>query len=367
MGPDVTARPTMSLADHLATAEVIVCAGAGGVGKTTVAASIGMQAARLGRRAVVVTIDPARRLADALGATDGLGNEPVRLDVPGPGEMWACMLDTTATFDGLVRQHATDEEQAERILANNFYRNLAGSMSGTQEYMAAERLHALHHDHRFDVVVVDTPPTRHALDFLDAPRTISRFLEHPLFKLLMLPTRRGMKVLNVAGQPVLRTIGKVVGGDVLADAVAFFQAFAGMETGFRARADDVLALLHSDLTRFVVMASPRADTLGEACWFAERLRDAHLSVHAVVVNRCTPDFGPAPSRRPTDPAHRALHDNLAELHATAGAERAQATALLADGRVPTAAHVSWVPMLADDVHSLDSLESVRSLLFDPSG
>jgi anion-transporting ArsA/GET3 family ATPase len=237
--------PVSRLADVLDTAEVIVCCGTGGVGKTTTAAALGLQAAANGRRAVVVTIDPAKRLADAMGLPDGLTNEPARLDVPGPGELSALMLDTAATFDGLVMANAANPAQAERILSNAFYRNIAGSLSGTQEYMAAERLHALHADERFDLVVVDTPPTRTALDFLDAPGTLSRFLGHPLFKMLMAPTRRGLKVLNVATQPILRIIGKVIGGEVLADAVAFFQAFDGMETGFQRRADQVMALLHS--------------------------------------------------------------------------------------------------------------------------
>ena len=224
-----------TLLQHLAAADVVVCCGSGGVGKTTVSAALGMQAARLGRRAVVVTIDPAKRLADALGVPGGLTNDPVQLTIDASGELWALMLDTATTFDGLVRANAENPEQAERILANRFYRNVAGSLSGTQEYMAAERLHALHADPRFDLVIVDTPPTRNALDFLDAPSTLARFIDHPLFKLLMVPTRRGLKVLNLAAQPVLKTIGRVVGGDVLADAVAFFQAFSGMETGFRDR------------------------------------------------------------------------------------------------------------------------------------
>ncbi|MEO6157781.1 MAG: ArsA-related P-loop ATPase, partial [Ilumatobacteraceae bacterium] len=224
-----------SLAEAVARAEVVVCCGSGGVGKTTTSAALGMQAARLGRRAVVVTIDPARRLADALGVPGGLGNDPVRLSLDAPGELWALMLDTATTFDGLVTANAANPEQARRILANPFYRNVAGSFSGTQDYMAAERLRALHIDDRFDVVIVDTPPTRNALDFLDAPGVISRFLDHPLFKVLMMPTRRGLRVLNLATQPILRTIGKVVGGEVLADAVAFFQAFNGMESGFRRR------------------------------------------------------------------------------------------------------------------------------------
>lgn len=353
-----------TLDQHLAQAEVVICCGSGGVGKTTTAAALGMEAARLGRRAVVVTIDPAKRLADALGVPGGLSNDPVRLELPGPGELWALMLDTASTFDGLVRANAADEEQAERILANGFYRNVAGSLSGTQEYMAAERLHALHRDQRFDLVIVDTPPTRNALDFLDAPRTIARFIDHPLFKLLMMPTRRGLKVLNVAAQPVLKTIGKVVGGDVLTDAIAFFQAFAGMETGFRSRADEVLALLHSDVTRFVLVASPRSDTIEEACYFAERLHHADLAVGAVVVNRCTPQFGELPAKRPRAAAQAALHDNLAELNATAALERDQATALFAATGVPTGVDTTWVPTLAGDVHTLDSLETIRGLLFE---
>ncbi len=356
----------LTLNDHLATAEVLVCCGSGGVGKTTAAAALGMQAARLGRRAVVVTIDPARRLADALGVPGGLTNDPVRLDLDEPGELWALMLDTASTFDGLVRANAADTDQAERILANRFYRNVAGSLSGTQEYMAAERLHALHLDPRFDLVIVDTPPTRNALDFLDAPNTLARFIDHPLFKMLMLPTRRGLKVFNVAAQPVLKTIGRVVGGDVLADAVAFFQAFAGMETGFRERADDVIALLASDVTRFVLVASPRADTIDEAQYFATRLQRSSLTVGAVVVNRCTPTFGEPPAKRPRAAAQAALHDNLVALRATAETERAHAAELLAGEALPAGVHTTFVPTLPGDVHTMEALAAIRFLLFPPS-
>jgi anion-transporting ArsA/GET3 family ATPase len=356
----------ITLANHLATAEVLVCCGSGGVGKTTTAAAMGLEAARQGRRAVVVTIDPARRLADALGVPGGLTNEPVRLELDAPGELWALMLDTATTFDGLVRTYADTAEQAERILANRFYRNVAGSLSGTQEYMAAERLHALHLDPRFDLVIVDTPPTRNALDFLDAPSTLTKFIDHPLFKLLMVPTRRGLKVLNVAAQPVLRTIGKVVGGDVLADAVAFFQAFSGMETGFRNRADEVMQLLSSPVTRFVLVASPRADTVEEARYFAERLRHSGLGVSAVVFNRCTPTFGAAPAKRPRQIDQAALFDNLVELQQTATIERQHAAHLAACPAVPPDVHTTFVPMLPSDVHSMQALASIRSLLFPAS-
>jgi anion-transporting ArsA/GET3 family ATPase len=345
-------------------ADVLVCCGSGGVGKTTTAATLGLELAARGRRVVVVTIDPAKRLADALGVEGGLGNEPARIAL-GPdatGELWAMMLDTAATFDGLVRTHAPDAERAERILANPFYRNIAGALSGTQEYMAAERLHALHGDPRFDVVIVDTPPTRNALDFLDAPGTLARFLDHPLFRLMMLPARRGLKVLNIASQPVLRTIGKVVGGEVLADAIAFFQAFEGMETGFRERADDVMALLRSPATRYVLVASPKADTVTEAAYFAGRLAANHLSVGALVVNRCTPTFpAPTAARRAADAA---LWANLDELVATAAAERDQLGTLVA---AAAGAPVVWVPLLDDDVHDLDGLARLGGLLLsDPA-
>jgi anion-transporting ArsA/GET3 family ATPase len=363
-------------------AEIIVSCGSGGVGKTTAAAAIAMHAAALGKRVVVVTIDPARRLADALGLADGLSNEPTRVHLDlGPnaeesGELWAMMLDPATTFDGLVRQYAETPERAERILANAFYHNIAGALSGTQEYMAAEKLYQLHRDHRFDLVVVDTPPTRNALDFLDAPATLTRFINHRLFRLLMLPARKGLKVLNVAAQPVLRSIGKVVGGDVLADAIAFFQAFEGMETGFRDRADSVSELLHSSITHYVLVASARHDTVEEARYFAARLADSKLSVAAVIVNRLQPRFGDATAEQALTAAATAetagdhnlagLWRNLAELRALADAEEGVIAPLVEDTG-DTAIH--RVPLLADDVHDLGGLREIAGHLFKvwPSG
>ena len=350
------------LEDLISSSNVVVCCGSGGVGKTTTAAALGLEAARNGRRCVVVTIDPAKRLADALGVPGGLTNDPTRLTIDGPGELWALMLDTATTFDGLVTAYAANPDQASRILTNSFYRNIAGSLGGTQEYMAAERLLALHRDKRFDLVIVDTPPTRNALDFLDAPRTLARFLDHPVFKLMMMPTRRGLRVLSVAAQPVLRSIGKVIGTEVLADALAFFQAFDGMETGFRDRADEVIELLHGDKTRFVLVASPRVDTIDEARFFADRLVDKNLVVGAIIVNRATPDFGEPTGKRPRVKADAALYDNQAELHALAAAEHAQIAPLISDtGLDPT-----WVPLLPGDVHDLDALDRIRTLLFASS-
>jgi anion-transporting ArsA/GET3 family ATPase len=352
-----------ALVGTVATADVIICCGSGGVGKTTTAAAIAMQAAEIGRRAVVITIDPARRLADALGVPGELNNEPLRLDLDAPGELWALMLDASSTFDGLVLKYAADDNQAQRILANPFYRNVASTLSGTQEFMAAERLHALYADERFDVVIVDTPPTRSALDFLAAPRTLTRFLDHPLFKLIMLPARRGLRVLNLATQPILRSISKAVGGEVLTDAMAFFQAFQGMEIGFRARADEVSALVTSPATRFVLVASPRADTVEEARFFAGRLAQSDIDVAALVVNRCTPIFGAPPGRVPRTARGRAAYDNLLRLNEMARHEREHVGAALGD----LAGSAVWVPLLAHDVHDMESLERIRFHLFGRTG
>ncbi|MFM7062146.1 MAG: ArsA family ATPase [Actinomycetes bacterium] len=284
-----TARPTEDLGEVVARSKVVVCCGSGGVGKTTTAALIAMEAARSGRRAVVVTIDPARRLADALGL-EGLTNEPSRIDGGWTGELWALMLDTKTTFDGLVRRYATSEDQARAILSNNFYKNISGSLSGTQEYMATEKLFELAVEGDYDLVVVDTPPTRNALDFLEAPHRLAHFLDHRLYRVLTTPTKGIVKAVNVAAQTLVRALAKVVGADVVDDAIAFFQAFEGMDQGFKDRAQQVDQLLVDDATAFVLVASPKADTVVEAGYFAEQLHDHGITVRGLIVNRMQPAF-----------------------------------------------------------------------------
>ena len=353
---------------------ILVCCGSGGVGKTTAAAAIALQAASDGRRAVVVTIDPAKRLADALGL-DGLSNEPARIDGVGGrgGELWAMMLDTRTTFDSLVHRHAGDVEQAERILGNRFYRNIAGALSGTQEYMAAEKLYELSGDDRFDLVVIDTPPTRNALDFLDAPERLTRFLDHRLYRILMTPTRLGLRVMNVAAQVFLRTVSRLVGGEVIADVIAFFQAFDGMEAGFRERAGTVMALLRADSTRYVLVASPRRDTVIEASFFAEKLHQNGLSVAGVVVNRLHPSFGTgtaadaeanaAAATAAGDDAVAELWANLAELRRVAEDEAGALDTLRAHvGDAPFAE----VRLLSTDVHDVDGLTLIAAQIFPAS-
>lgn len=360
----------MRLDETVADAEVIVCCGPGGVGKTTTAAVIGLHAARKGRRVVVVTIDPAKRLADALGLPGGLTGEPqqVQQERTGAGELWAMMLDTPAMFERVVRANAGDPAQADRIVQNRFYRNIAGALSGTQEYMASEALHELHGDERFDLVVVDTPPSRNALDFLEAPGVLTRFLDHKVFKLMMMPTRTGLKVFSVATQPILRAIGKVVGSDVLTDAVAFFQAFAGMDVGFRDRAEAVTRLLRDDTTRFLIVAAPQREVIEECAWFADQLAEQGFEVSATVVNRLHPRFGDGSvadaEQRAVAAAERADDDvaalwrNLADERRLAHAQRV-ALAPLAER---TDALVE-VPLLPDDVHDVEALDVLATHLF----
>lgn len=351
-------------------ADVVVCCGSGGVGKTTVAAAIGLAAARAGRRVVVVTIDPARRLADALGLPGGLTGEPQRIEAPElSGELWAMMLDTPAMFERVVRRHAADDEQVERIVQNRFYRNMASALSGTQEFMASEALYELHADPRFDLVVVDTPPSRNALDFLEAPGVLARFLDHPVFKLLMLPTRTGFKMLSIAGQPILRAIGRVVGSDALVDAAAFFHAFAGMEAGFRERAEMVAGLLRAGSTRFVLITSPRREMIDEARWFVDQLDEHGFGVAAVVVNRLHPEFGSITVAEADRRAERAeandradeaaLWRNLAELRQLAIAER-EAVRPLTERTAGTTR--IEIPLLPTDVHDLAALDHIAGHL-----
>jgi anion-transporting ArsA/GET3 family ATPase len=355
---------------------IVVCCGSGGVGKTTTAAVVALEGARLGRRTVVVTIDPARRLADALGLA-GLTDTPSLIEGQWPGELWATMLDTKSTFDALVAKHAATPDQARRILANRFYRNISGALSGTQEYMAMEKLYELHEESDFDLVVVDTPPTRHALDFLEAPRRLSRFLDHRLFRLLMAPSRGIVRAVNVAAQTFLRTVSKVVGGDVVDDAIAFFQAFEGMEEGFRQRAQRVNELLAAPETAFLLVASPRRDTVDEAHFFADRLREAGIAVEGLVVNRVHPLFAPT-GTLPEALAERArtlagadlggdlagLYRNLADFELVASRERHH-LAGLADAVAP--APLAWVPFLRSDVHDLAGMGEVAAHIFPRAG
>lgn len=340
--------------------DVIVCCGTGGVGKTTTAAATAMAAASMGRRAAVVTIDPAKRLADALGI-GALHNDPTIIEGPWSGTLAALMLDTKATFDDVVRRHAQSDAQAETIFGNRFYRNISTSLSGTQDYMAVEKLAQLHSSGDWDLVVVDTPPTRDALAFLEAPKLLTRLLDNPIYKILISPSQGVLRAVNRAATSVVRQLSRVVGAEVVDDAIEFFQAFQGMEDGFRERAEATLTLLGADATAFVLVASPRADTIVEAQYFLRRLGKADLDAAAVVVNRVLPAISIDTARaaellaaHPSGPM-QALAD-----HAAAAAGDDQRIEELVSS-APDATMVR-VPLLSSDVHDVDTLRHIAEVL-----
>ena len=379
-----------SVEELVAESRVVICCGSGGVGKTTIAAVLALEGARRGRSTCVVTIDPAKRLADALGL-EALSGTPAAIDrerwdegssaTPG-GSISALMLDTKSTFDQLVTGNAETEDQAQRILDNRFYRNVSGALGGTQEYMAMEKLHELHETGNFDLIVVDTPPTRHALDFLDAPRRLVRLLDNRIFRMLMMPTRAYLKVASVAVQTFLRTVAKVVGSEVIDDVVAFFRAFEGMEAGFRARALAVEELLAAPDTAFVLVTSPRRDALEEAQFFARQLERGGQQIDALIVNRVHPRFG---DEAPTGLRAAAAelrkvgadggaggqaaarlaerYDNLADFREVAEIEREHLRGV--HERVGSAS-ITYVPYLSRDVYDFAALREIGGLLFDGS-
>ncbi|MFI7290042.1 ArsA-related P-loop ATPase [Streptomyces anulatus] len=267
---------------------IVVCCGSGGVGKTTTAAALGVRAAERGRKVVVLTIDPARRLAQSMGI-DRLDNVPRRVDgIDGEGELHAMMLDMKRTFDETVEAHA-DAERARAILENPFYQSLSAGFAGTQEYMAMEKLGQLRARDEWDLIIVDTPPSRSALDFLDAPQRLGSFLDGKFIRLLMAPAkvggRAGMKFLNVGMSMMSGTLGKLLGGQFLRDVQTFVAAMDTMFGGFRSRADATYKLLQAPGTAFLVVATPEQDALREAAYFVERLAAERMPLAGLVLNR----------------------------------------------------------------------------------
>ncbi len=354
---------------------IVVCCGAGGVGKTTVSAAVALGLAKLGHRAVVVTIDPARRLGSALGL-DHLGDEPRRvspesIDDAGltvPGELWALQLDAKATFDRLVARNAPTPQDRERILENRIYRHLSGAVAGAQEYMAVERLHELVEDGRFERIVLDTPPSRNALDFLEAPERITRFIEGKALRLLTQPATGGniaARALHMGGAAVLSVLERITGAQMLRDVADFLGAFDGMYDGFAERAGEVRELLRSDDAAFVVVTAPDPGPTEEALALAERLGKEAYPLQGVVLNRVhgAPPVGdPAPhelrailadagARHPDDLAARAA-ETLDELRALAQHDGQAREALTAALGSPLLGQVPALPDEPVDLHGL---------------
>jgi len=340
------------LSEAVAGARVVVCCGSGGVGKTTVSASLALALAERGARVAVVTIDPARRLASALRIAE-LGDAPHRVPLEGTGgELWALQLDPKATFDRLVSREAPTDEARERILANRIYRHLSGAVAGAQEYMAVERLHELVDEDRYDHVVLDTPPAQNALDFLDAPQRIIRFIEGRALRVLMRPGMKagvlGWRALQAGGAVVIPILERLAGGQLLRDVADFLASFDGMYAGFRDRADAVGQLLHSPEASFVVVTGPQPEPIWEAVALWRRLGQDGYPVGGLVLNR----VHALPAARAPEPD--ALGAALAAGGAGGGAElAARVLATLDEAR-------------ALGVHDLDAMEGLRAALDVPS-
>ena len=356
------------------TTGIIVCCGSGGVGKTTTSAALALRAAERGRKVVVLTIDPARRLAQSMGI-ERLDNTPRPVSgVQGPGSLDAMMLDMKRTFDEVVESQASPEK-AKQILENPFYIALSSSFAGTQEYMAMEKLGQVHRQARaegtHDLIVVDTPPSRSALDFLDAPERLSSFLDGRFIRLLLAPARGPARLMTAGLSVVTGALTKVLGAQVLRDMQTFVAAFDTLFGGFRQRADTTFALLQADGTAFLVVAAPEPDALREADYFVDRLTDDGMPLAGLVVNRATPKpfadlsaeeaIAVADRLRERDPA--SLTAGMLRLHAdrvrmVEREARLRERFAVAHPRVPTAV----VPAMATDVHDLTGLREIGRLL-----
>ncbi len=355
---------------------IIVCCGSGGVGKTTAAAALGLRAAERGRKVVVLTIDPARRLAQSMGI-EQLDNTPrpvADVDSASGGSLDAMMLDMKRTFDEVVVSQATPEK-AKQILENPFYIALSSSFAGTQEYMAMEKLGQIHADARrdgsYDLIVVDTPPSRSALDFLDAPERLSSFLDGRFIRLMLAPARGPARLMTAGFGIITNALTKLLGGQVLTDLQAFVAALDTVFGGFRQRAQKTYALLQANGTAFLVVAAPEPDALREAAYFVERLSEDEMPLAGLIVNRASPapigelsaDEAMAAAARLRKREPGSLTAGLLRLHADQSrlVEREQ---LLRD-RFATAhpqVATAVVPALAGDVHDLDGLRRIGELL-----
>ncbi|RYC05422.1 ArsA family ATPase [Nocardioides zhouii] len=352
--------------------EIIVCCGSGGVGKTTTSAALALRAAERGRKVVVLTIDPARRLAQAMGI-EQLDNTPrpvAGVDPAGGGTLDAMMLDMKRTFDEVVESQASPEK-AKQILENPFYVALSSSFAGTQEYMAMEKLGQLHReaqaDGTYDLIVVDTPPSRSALDFLDAPERLSSFLDGRLIRLLIAPARGPARLMTAGFSLITGALTKILGGPMLRDVQTFVAALDTLFGSFRQRADKTFALLQANGTAFVVVAAPEPDALREAAYFVDRLTDDDMPLAGLVVNRAAPaprtdlsaEEAITAAERLRSGDSSSLAAGLLRLHAdrVRMVEREQHLRerfVASHPQVPTAV----VPAMASDVHDLAGLRAI---------
>jgi len=361
----------MKVLDLLGDKRVLVCVGSGGVGKTTTSAALGLQAAMAGKRTLVLTIDPARRLANALGLKE-FGNEatPVDLSSTGAtGTLSAMMLDMKRTFDDMVTEYMTDPAAQKRLRENRLYRSMSEALAGVQEYMAVSKLYDVLARGEYDLVVLDTPPTAHALDFLDAPRRFTDFLDNDALQFILKSglvagvSRAGFGLLNVGLGYMVKTLGKVAGIDVLKDIAEFVAAFEPLFHGFKSRAEKVNALLRSSALGFLIISAPTPTQIDEAVFFEKKLSQEKLALLGTVVNRVHLPLAVAD----LDPAAiaAALPDAALAAAARTAGERYNA---MAESEVTQIArlegHVLIVEELSGDVHDLPSLVSIGEMIHE---
>jgi len=380
-----------SIDELIARKRVVVAVGSGGVGKTTAAAAIGLRAAAHGRKVIVCTVDPARRLANSMGLAE-MADAPVRIaperlaaaGIPNAGELWAVMLDAQKTLENLVRQHAPNAETRERLLQNRIFRTLVDRMAGTREYMSMEKLWEIDHDGRYDLIVLDTPPTASAVDFLEAPDKMINAWDSPAVEWFLEPFRRAgsfsMKVLGFSTSFVLRQLARFVGAGMLEEIARFLLDLNSLFAGFKNRAAEVQALLHGDRVMFVLVTGADPHTLLEAQYLRERLGAARVPLGAYVVNRLSPRYDLPPAAHAAEPLAKrlaelpalrafppdapaalaaAMAENLAQMDVLAEVDRARVGALRGEaGGTP----VYTVPQFETDVHDLEALARLATFL-----
>ena len=365
----------MSIAAKLQGKRVVICAGSGGVGKTTTSAALAMGLAAEGHKVAVVTIDPAKRLADSLGLED-LDNEPRLVDparfaghgIEMEGELWAMMLDAKRTFDELIGRLAPDDKTRDEVLANRIYQELSGAVAGSQEFTAIAKLYDLDRSGEFDVLVLDTPPSRNALDFLDAPDRLTGFLEGRALKVFLAPTGLAARVMGRGTSVVFSVLRRVTGVDLLQDLSVFFRALGGLIDGFRERASGVKKLLADPATTFLIVTSPEREPVEEAIFFRGKLHEAKMPFGGLIVNRVQLDVVDGDPHAAAAELSGELGEELAakvgetleELQVLATRDTAALSRLMRelDEHDPVI-----VPLLEGDVHDVDGLAQVHHYLF----
>jgi len=366
----------VNVADVIADKRIVICGGSGGVGKTTTSAAIAMGAAAAGRKVAVVTIDPAKRLANSLGLEE-LGNEPALVDpalfapagVEIEGELWAMMLDPKRTFDDLIDRLAPNEKARDEVLANRIYQELSNAVAGSQEFTAMAKLYELDRDYDFDLIVLDTPPSRNALDFLDAPDRLTQFFEGRTLQVFLRPTGLAARVMGRGTGMVFGVLKRVTGIDLLEDLAVFFRSLSGMIDGFKERAQAVNKLLADRGTVFLLVTSPEREPIDEAIFFWRKLKAARMPFGGVVVNRVHHDLlGDAEVNDVSDELAAELGDKLAsrvaenfrDYHVLA---RRDARNIERLGRQLRDDRLLLVPYLDEDVHDIEGLSRLNRYLF----